>query len=247
MEDQSQNKDIVVFESKDGEAHLEVTTDYDTVWLTKPQMGELFDRDRTVITRHINNIYKEGELDKDSTCAEFAQVQIEGGREITRMVEHYNLDVIISVGYRVKSQRGIEFRQWATKILKQFLIEGYAVNEYRISKAPSSLLELFKMQVRLWERQELINTEIQDDIKNIGDKIIAIEAKIKSVDEGYYTIAGYCSLNKIPCPLHKAKEWGKAATALSRQKNIPTGTAHDERFGKVRTYHQDILKEVIKK
>lgn len=243
MEDQSQNKDIVVFESEDGEAYLEVTTDYDTVWLTQAQIVELFQRNQSVISRHINNIFKEDELNKDLAVAKFATVAADGK---TYQVDHYNLDVVISVGYRVKSKRGVEFRQWATRILRQFLIEGYAVNEYRISKAPSSLLELFKMQVRLWERQELLNTEIQDDIKKIGDKIISIEAKIKSVDEGYYTIAGYCSLKKIPCPLHKAKEWGKAATALSRQKDIPTGTAHDERFGKVRTYHQDILQEVIK-
>ena len=243
MEDQSQNKDIVVFESEDGEAYLEVTTDYDTVWLTQAQIVELFQRNQSVISRHINNIFKEDELNKDLAVAKFATVAADGK---TYQVDHYNLDVVISVGYRVKSKRGVEFRHWATRILRQFLIEGYAVNEYRISKAPSSLLELFKMQVRLWERQELLNTEIQDDIKKIGDKIISIEAKIKSVDEGYYTIAGYCSLKKIPCPLHKAKEWGKAATALSRQKDIPTGTAHDERFGKVRTYHQDILQEVIK-
>ncbi|GJM34784.1 MAG: hypothetical protein DHS20C18_37850 [Saprospiraceae bacterium] len=81
-----------------------------------------------------------------------------------------------------KSQRGVEFRQWATKILKQYLIDGYALNEARIKNAPSSLLDLFKMQVRLWERQELLNTEIQEEIKTLGDKIISIEAKIKSVD-----------------------------------------------------------------
>lgn len=171
---------------------------------------------------------------------------MEGNREVEREVNNYNLDVIISIGYRVKSKRGVEFRQWATKILKQYLVEGYAINDYRIKNAPSSLLDLFKMQVQLWERQELLNTEIQEEIKTLGDKIISIEAKIKSVDESYYTIAGYCSLNKIPCPLHKAKEWGKAATRLSREKGIPTGTAHDERFGKVRTYHQDILKQTVK-
>ena len=246
MKDQNSGSDIILFESTDGEAKLEVTTDYDTVWLTKPQMAELFGRDRTVITRHINNIYKEEELDQDLTCAKFAQVQIEGGRHVQREIEHFNLDVIISVGYRVKSKRGVEFRQWATKILKQYLIDGFAINEARMN-APSSLLDLFKMQVRLWERQELINTEVKDEIKNLGDKIIEIESKIKSVDDGYYTIAGYCSLNKIPCPLHKAKEWGKLATKLSREKNIPTGTAHDERFGKVRTYHKDVLVQVVKK
>ena len=122
MKDQNSGSDIILFESTDGEAKLEVTTDYDTVWLTKPQMAELFGRDRTVITRHINNIYKEEELDQDLTCAKFAQVQIEGGRHVQREIEHFNLDVIISVGYRVKSKRGVEFRQWATKILKQYLI-----------------------------------------------------------------------------------------------------------------------------
>lgn len=240
MAEQENKKDIVVFESKDGEAYLEVTMDYDTVWFSKEQKAQLFNRDRSVISRHINNIFKEGELDKESN------VQKMHVSHSDRPVEFYALDVVISVGYRVKSQRGVEFRQWATKILKQFLIEGYAVNEYRISKAPGSLLELFKMQVRLWERQELINSEVQDEIMKVGERIIAIEAKIKSVDDGYYTIAGYCSLNRIPCPIHKAREWGKAATKLSREIGIPTGTAHDERFGKVRTYHQDILKEVIK-
>ncbi|NUQ24837.1 MAG: virulence RhuM family protein [Saprospiraceae bacterium] len=246
MNELESTKDLVVFESKDGEAHLEVTTDYDTVWLNQAQLVELFQRDKSVISRHISNIFKEGELEKESVVAKFATVQFEGEREVQRDIEYYNLDVVISVGYRVKSQRGVEFRQWATKVLKQYLIDGYALNEARLKNAPGSLLDLFKLQVQLWERQELINTEIQDDIQKLGDKIISIEAKIKSVDEGYYTIAGYCSLYKIPCPLHKAKEWGKAATALSRQKNIPTGTAHDERFGKVRTYHEDVLKEVIK-
>lgn len=244
MDDQ-QNKDVIVFESKDGEAYLEVTTDYDTVWLTQQQISQLFDKTVPTINEHIKNIYKEEELEERPTIRKFRIVQMEGNREVEREVNHYNLDVIISIGYRVKSKRGVEFRQWATKILKQYLVEGYAINDYRIKNAPSSLLDLFKMQVQLWERQELLNTEIQEEIKTLGDKIISIEAKIKSVDEGYYTIAGYCSLNKIPCPLHKAKEWGKAATRLSREKGIPTGTAHDERFGKVRTYHQDILEQTI--
>lgn len=239
MDEQEKEKSVVLFESADGEAKLEVTTDYDNVWLSKEQMAQLFNRDRSVISRHINNIFKEEELPEKSN------VQKMHVSYSDRPVDFYTLDVVISVGYRVKSKRGIEFRQWATKILKQYLIDGYALNEARIKNAPGSLLDLFKMQVRLWERQELLNTEIQEEIKTLGNKIISIEAKIKSVDEGYFTIAGYCSLNKIPCPLHKAKEWGKAATRLSREKGIPTGTVHDERFGKVRTYHQDILKQTI--
>jgi len=238
-----ENVELVTFQAQDGQVKVEVTTDYDTVWLSQQQLVELFQRDKSVISRHINNIFKEDELDRNSVVANFATTAADGK---TYQVDHYNLDVIISVGYRVKSQRGVEFRQWASKILKQYLIDGYAINETRIDKAPGSLVELFKMQVQLWERQELLNTEIKEDIKQIGDKIQSIESRIKSVDDNYYTIAGYCSLNKIPCPLHKAKEWGKAATKLSREKEYETGVVHDERFGRVRTYHQDILKDVIK-
>jgi hypothetical protein len=239
MADQG-SKEIIVFKSQDGEARIEVTTDYDTVWLSKEQMAQLFDRDRSVISRHIANIFNEGELEQKSNVQ---KMHISGA---DKPVEFFNLDVIISVGYRVKSGRGVEFRQWATKVLKQYLVEGFALNAARLRNAPGSLLELFKMQIQLWERQELINTEIQDEIKNIGERIMFIEAKITSTDENYFTIAGYCSMNKFPCPLHQAQEWGKAAAVLSRKRNIPTGTAHDERFGKVRTYHRDILKDVIK-
>lgn len=99
---------IVLFQSSDREISLDVSTDGSTVWLTQSQMAELFERDRTVIARHVSNIYREGEVDKDSTCAKFAQVQNEGDREVSRIREFYNLDVIISVGYRVKSRRGVE-------------------------------------------------------------------------------------------------------------------------------------------
>ncbi|HFA52252.1 MAG TPA: hypothetical protein ENJ95_24805 [Bacteroidetes bacterium] len=237
---------VIVFESTDGNIQLQVTTDYDTVWLSLVELAALFQRDKSVISRHIRNIYKEGELARLSTVAKFATVQIEGDRKIQRDIEYYNLDVIISVGYRVKSKRGVEFRQWATQILRQYLVEGYAVNFKRIQKTPGSLVELFKMQVQLWEQQELLNQEIKEDIHKIGDKIQAIEARLKSTDDNYFTIAGYCALHKIACPLHKAQAWGKAAVALSRQKGIATGTAHDERFGKVRTYHRDVLKMVVK-
>lgn len=99
---------IVLFQSSDRENSLDVSTDGSTVWLTQSQMAELFERDRTVIARHVSNIYRKGEVDKDSTCAKFAQVQNEGDREVSRIREFYNLDVIISVGYRVKSGRGVE-------------------------------------------------------------------------------------------------------------------------------------------
>ena len=120
----------------DNEFELDVRTDKEneTVWLTQDEMAELFDVDRTRIVRHINNIYVDGELSVDSTCAENAQVQFEGDRKVTRKIKIYNLDMIISVGYRVKSKRGIMFRIWANKVLKEYLIQGYSINEKRLEK-----------------------------------------------------------------------------------------------------------------
>lgn len=110
---------------------------------------------------------------------------------------------------------------------------------------PSGIINGLRMIAQQMEEQERFNVEIREDVDFIRDRINELESKIISVDDHYYTIAGYCNLHKISCPLHKAKAWGKAATTLSKQKNIPTGTAHDERYGKVRTYHEEILKEVI--
>jgi len=112
--------------------------------------------------------------------------------------------------------------------------------------SPSGIIKGLRMVVEQLEQQEQFNQEIRQDVSDISERVEELEAKITSTDDNYYTIAGYCSLNKISCPLHKAKEWGKVATKLSREKQIPTGTAHDERFGKVRTYHQDILKQAIR-
>ena len=126
------NYELVKFQ--DGAFTLDVRTDLEnvTVWLTQDEMASLFDVDRTRIVRHINNVYSDGELERNTTCAENAQVQIEGNRKIKRNIKIYNLDVIISVGYRVKSQRGIVFRRWANQILKDYLIKGYAINQKRL-------------------------------------------------------------------------------------------------------------------
>ena len=128
----AKDQDIITYQSNDGQISFGVNVFEETVWLTQKQMAELFDKDRKTVTEHINNVYKENELEKDSTSWKFQLVQKEGNREVVRDVEHYNLDVIISVGYRVKSQRGTQFRRWATNILKQYLLNGYAINEQRI-------------------------------------------------------------------------------------------------------------------
>ena len=123
-----QKNEIVVYQP-DETLRLEVRVENETVWLTQSKLGELFGVDRTVINRHIHNIYKAVELDEASTCAKIAQVQIEGGRTITRNIPFYNLDVIIAVGYRVNSFAATQFRRWATTVLKDYLLRGYAVNQ----------------------------------------------------------------------------------------------------------------------
>jgi len=124
--------EIVVYEAPDGEVRVDVRLERETVWLTQHQMAELFGRERSVITKHVRNVFKEGELDHQATCAKFAQVQVEGGRTVSRKVEHCNLDVIISVGYRVRSKRGTQFRIWATRTLREHLLRGYTLNERRL-------------------------------------------------------------------------------------------------------------------
>ena len=117
----------IILYQPDSTIKLEVKVENETVWLTQQQMAELFERDRSVIGRHINNIYKEGELDRDITSANFAHVGTDGDQQYVTTL--YNLDVIISVGYRVKSKRGVQFRQWATKVLKEYLLRGYSINQ----------------------------------------------------------------------------------------------------------------------
>ncbi|MEM6338428.1 MAG: KilA-N domain-containing protein [Pseudomonadota bacterium] len=136
------------------------------------------------------------------------------------------------------------FELWVYDRIHELLTTGRT----ELKQTPSSnIVKSIRLIADQLEAQAANIQSNSNRIQDIEEVVQELEAKILSVDEGYYTIAGYCNLHKIKCPLHKAKEWGKAATALSRQKNIPTGTAHDERFGKVRTYHKEVLGEVVKK
>lgn len=128
---EQRNSSIEIYRSPEGNIELNVKLENDTVWLTQSQMAELFAVDRTSVTRHIRNIYKSQELDEKSTCAKNAQVRFEGKRQIIRDIPYYNLDMIISVGYRVNSKNATSFRRWATSILKQYIIKGYAINQKR--------------------------------------------------------------------------------------------------------------------
>ena len=126
------NTDIIIYTTEDGLSKVETTFDNDTVWLSLEQMSELFQRDKSTISRHIRNVFDEGELDRNSTVANFATVQTEGSRSVERSIEYYNLDVIISVGYRVKSQRGVQFRIWASNLLKEYLKKGFVMDDERL-------------------------------------------------------------------------------------------------------------------
>jgi death-on-curing family protein len=145
--------EIIIYDSKDG-PKLEVRLEDETVWLTQKQMALLFDKDVRTINEHIKNIYKEKELDETSTIRKFRIVQKEGKREVKREVDFYNLDVIISVGYRVNSKRGTQFRIWATKTLREHIIKGYTINENRLLQTQNQLKDLQETIALLQEKSK---------------------------------------------------------------------------------------------
>ena len=126
--------EILIYQTEDGLTKIDVNMQNETVWLSLDQMANLFQRDKSTISRHIKNIFDEGELVREATVAKFATVQNEGDRQVERAIEYYNLDVIISVGYRVKSQRGVQFRIWATNILKEYIKKGFAMDDDRLKE-----------------------------------------------------------------------------------------------------------------
>ena len=148
---------IVIYRTADGQTSVNVRMDGDTVWLSQAQMAELFQKDRTVIGRHINNIYKEHELERETTCANFAHMGKDADQ--TYQTALYNLDVIISVGYRVKSQRGTQFRIWANRVLRDYLIKGYAVNKALTEQRYSELKQLVAVLGRTVKAQEALTSE----------------------------------------------------------------------------------------
>lgn len=162
--------EIVVFKPSQGSIEFEIILDgeHDTVWVTEQQLVELFGKARRTIGEHIRNIYKEGELEKESTWRNFRQVQKEGERKVKRVVSAYNLDVVISVGYRVKSPVGIEFRKWATQRLKDYLVKGYAINRELLSKQGQKIMQLENqldiLRERTFESQRVLTEGFLDII-----------------------------------------------------------------------------------
>lgn len=174
------NNSIVIYQTNDGETSIDVKFQDETVWLSQAQMAELFQKDRTVIGRHINNIFKEGELERETTCANFAHVGNDGDQQYVTTL--YNLDVIISVGYRVKSKRGTQFRIWANKVLKQYLLQGYAVNERIASQKYDELSQLVKVLGRTIQNQE----KLTDDSRSLLDVVVDYTYALDTLDRYDY-------------------------------------------------------------
>ena len=161
---------IVIYQTDNGQTAIDVRMENETVWLTQAQIATLFQKDRTVIGRHIRNVFKEGELDEKVVCANFAHTTQHGaiiGKQQRQEVMLYNLDVIISVGYRVKSQRGVQFRQWANKVLKDYLLKGYAVNEKIRRSQIGELRQLVQMVGRTLQNQPLLKNDENQALFNI--------------------------------------------------------------------------------
>jgi len=137
MMEANRDDNMLIYRSADGKIKIDVRFESETVWLSLDQMATLFGRDKSTISRHVKNVFEEGELSTEATVANYATVQTEGGREVTRNIDYYNLDVIISVGYRVKSQQGTQFRIWATQRLKEYIIKGFALNDERFKTGSS--------------------------------------------------------------------------------------------------------------
>ena len=161
---------IVIYQTEDEQTQIDVRLENETVWLTQAQMAELFQKDRTVITRHINNVFKEGELEKEEVCANFAHTTRHGaieGKQQTQEIVLYNLDVIISVGYRVHSKRGTAFRIWARKIIKDYLVKGYVVNERIRKEQLGELRQLVQVASRAISNQKVEKTVESQDLLNV--------------------------------------------------------------------------------
>ena len=163
--------DLVLYRSKDGSVQMDVQLERDTIWLSQKQMSILFDKDTDTIGLHIRNLYKEGELEKSSTTEESSVVQREGHRKVTRKVNFYNLDVIISVGYRVKSLRGTEFRIWATNVLKQHIVQGYTVNQKRLKE----LQQTVKLVSDITKRKKLSGDEASVLLQTVSEYVGALD------------------------------------------------------------------------
>lgn len=220
----SDNK-VQLFTSADGVVSLEVSLDKETTWLSLDQMVYLFERDKSVISRHLSNLFKEGELERNSVVAKNATTAADGK---TYQVDYYNLDVIISVGYRVKSQRGVQFRQWATRVLKQHLVQGYTINQKRLAERGIEFEQAIALLSKTLSNQQLVAPA--------GEAVLSV---ISDYARSWSLLQGYDeqSLSDIAQPQKGmlALSFSDALTAIAELKRelIAKGEA-TELFGQLR-------------
>ncbi|MGP1378522.1 MAG: RhuM family protein [Prevotella veroralis] len=223
------NDKIIIYQSEDGKTQLDVKLEGETVWLTQAQMVELFQTSKQNVSLHINNIYKEGELEKEATVKDYLTVQSEGARTIHRRVKYYNLDMIISVGYRVNTKRGIRFRQWANSVLKQYLVKGYAINENIRKQQIAELRQLVQVVSRTIQQQPAKST---DESNALFDVVVDYTYALDTLDDYDYQRLHIARITKEE-PFHATYENAMHEIDLLRQKfggSVLFGNEKDESF-----------------
>ncbi len=180
------NSEIIIYQNSEGNIKIDVRMEEETVWLTQAQLCELFQKSKATISEHIKNVFEEGELNPQATVRKFRTVQIEGNRKVERELDFYNLDVIISVGYRVKSQQGTQFRIWATQRLKDYIIKGFALNDDRF-KSGTSMNYFNELQERIREIR-LSERFFYQKIKDIYTTSIDYEPKDEKTVEFFKVV-----------------------------------------------------------
>ena len=216
---------VRIFTSNDGQAQLEVALDQETTWLSLDQMTDLFDRDKSVISRHLGNVFKEGELDRSSVVAKNATTAADGK---TYQVDYFNLDVIISVGYRVKSKRGVQFRQWATGVLKDHLVQGYTLNQRRLTERGIEFEQAVNLLSRTLTNQGLVSNEGEAVARVISDYARSWSL-LQGYDEQHLSEIGVKQPGMQPLLLDEALQ----AIGKLKQTLIAKGEA-TELFGQLR-------------
>ncbi|WP_456001553.1 RhuM family protein [Prevotella sp.] len=223
------NDKIIIYQSEDGKTQLDVKLEGETVWLTQAQMVELFQTSKQNVSLHINNIYKEGELEKEATVKDYLTVQSEGARTIHRRVNYYNLDMIISVGYRVNTKRGIRFRQWANSVLKQYLVKGYAINENIRKQQIAELRQLVQVVGRTIQQQPAKST---DESNALFDVVVDYTYALDTLDDYDYQRLHIARITKEE-PFYATYENAMHEIDLLRQKfggSVLFGNEKDESF-----------------
>jgi prophage maintenance system killer protein len=223
------SKAIEIYQSSDGHTRIEVRLAEESVWLNRQQLAELFGRDVKTIGKHVNNVFNEQELDKSATVANFATVQMEGGRAVERQVEHYNLDVIISVGYRVKSQQGTQFRIWATQRLKELLVQGYTLDKTRFEKNAVELEQALALIQKAAQSPELSGPAGRG-LVDIVSRYTQTFLWLQRYDEGLLEEPAGESGGQLPTPDDAMQALGQLKQSL-----IARGEA-TELFAKVREH-----------